>query len=78
MLIKPTKQIKAANLFQYVLTMAHNKAGIDYRMRGYVRLNALTDYLINLIPDIDSPRSQVMLDLAIYQTQKRLIRIDFK
>ena len=70
------KNLKASNRHNYYKKMGINKAMIDYRLRGYVRLDALVAYLLKLLPKMDN--AQAMAEVHALEIKYFLTKIKFQ
>jgi len=76
MLLTKLSQSKLLSPYTYYSKMTQNKAIIDYNLKGYVRADAVDDYLLSIMP-LNSLKDNVLFNMVLHDLRIRMRGVDF-
>lgn len=76
MLLTKLAKSKLLSPYSYYSKMAQNKAIIDYRLKGYVRADALGQYLLSIM-QLNSLKDNVLFNMVLDDTRVRMRGVKF-
>ena len=76
MLLTKLSQSKLYAPYAFYSKMAQNKAVIDYHLRGYVRADAVDNYLLSIMP-LNSLKDNVLFNMVLHDLRIRMRGVSF-
>ena len=76
MLLTKLAQSKLLSPYSYYSKMVQNKAVIEYRLKGYVRAEAVDNYLLSIMP-LNSLKDNVIFNMVLDDLRIRMRGVDF-
>jgi len=76
MLLTKLAQSKLLSPYSYYSKMVQNKAVIEYRLKGYVRADAVDNYLLRIMP-LNSLKDNVLFNMVLDDLRIRMRGVDF-
>ena len=76
MLLTKLAKSKLLSPYSYYSKMVQNKAIIDYNLKGYVRADAIDDYLLSIMP-LNSLKDNVLFNMVLDDLRIRMRGVDF-
>ena len=76
MLLTKLAKSKLLSPYSYYSKMVQNKAIIDYNLKGYVRADAVDDYLLSIMP-LNSLKDNVLFNMVLDDLRIRMRGVSF-